>query len=152
MKVEEDKMKKKLDFELVPDACWGYNLRTILSKKQWDFLKKDAKQRAGGICSICGKKTDKLDAHEVWSYDEKNAIQKLEDIISVCKDCHSVIHIGYTHLKGDIEKAEKHYMKVNNCSYVEYRNALGKANDRHRQLNQISEWRLDLSYLKTYTK
>ena len=104
-------MAHRLDFELVPDGCWYSNLRSILSKKQWDFLKADAKQRAGGFCMICGRKTDKLDAHERWSYDEKNAVQKLEDILAVCKDCHSVIHIGYTQLKGNEERAEKHFMK-----------------------------------------
>ena len=72
----------KLNFELVPDGCWYSNLRTILSKKQWDFLKAYAKEQSGGKCAICGKKTDRLDAHEVWSYDRENAVQKLEDIIN----------------------------------------------------------------------
>ena len=47
----------KLNFELVPDGCWYSNLRSILSKRQWDFLKSEAKERAGGKCMICGKKT-----------------------------------------------------------------------------------------------
>ena len=74
-------MKRKLEFELVPDGCWYSNLRAILSKEQWDFIKKDAKTRAGGRCVICGKKTAALDAHEVWEYDAKNGIQKLKDVI-----------------------------------------------------------------------
>lgn len=143
-------MDYKLNFELVPDGCWYSNLRSILSKKQWDFLKAEAKEKANGACMICGKKTDKLDAHERWSYDEKNAVQKLEDIIAVCKDCHSVIHIGYTQLKGNEERAEKHFMKVNGCSYAEYRHALGLANEIHTRRNGIFEWKLDLTYLKKY--
>ena len=115
----------KLNFELVPDGCWYSNLRSLLSKKQWDFLRADAKARADGRCTICGRKTDKLEAHERWSYDEKNAVQKLEDIVAVCKDCHSVIHIGRTQLVGNEERAEKHYMKVNNCSYSDYRRMKG---------------------------
>ncbi len=141
---------KKLQFELVPDGCWYSNLRTILSKAQWDFLKSDAKERADGKCMICGTKTSRLEAHERWSYDEKTATQKLEDIVAVCKDCHAVIHIGRTQLKGDEARAEKHYMKVNNCTYAEYRKELGKANEIHQRRNQISEWKLDLSYLKKY--
>ena len=78
---------------MVPDCCWCSNLRSILSKEQWAFLRADAKDRANGRCSICGKKTTVLDAHERWSYDEKIKVQKLEDIIAVCKDCHSVIKI-----------------------------------------------------------
>ncbi len=141
----------KLEIQLIPDGCWKYNLRTILSKAQWDFLKADAKNRAGGKCMICGAKTTRLEAHEKWSYDEQNGIQKLEDIVAVCKDCHSVIHINRTWVKGDIERAENHYMKVNDCSYAEYRKALGNANETHKRLNQVSEWKLDISYLKKYT-
>lgn len=144
-------MKYKLNFELVPDGCWYSNLRSILSKKQWDFLKKEARQNSGGYCTICGKKTNFLDAHEVWDYDCEKGVQKLTDIIAVCKDCHSVIHIGYTQLKGDEERAEKHFMKVNCCSYAEYRKALGEANELHMKRNLVSEWKLDLSYLKKYT-
>ena len=140
----------KLKFELVPDGCWYSNLRAILSKKQWDFLKAYAKEQSGGKCAICGRKTDRLDAHEVWSYDRENAVQKLEDVISVCKDCHSVIHIGRTQLKGDEERAEKHYMKVNNCTYAEYRKALGLANEEHIKNNLVSEWKIDLTYLKKF--
>lgn len=142
--------KKILKIELVPDGCWHYNLRSILTAKQWDFLKAEAKKRSGGRCSVCGKKTSLLDAHERWSYDEKNGIQKLTDIVAVCKDCHSVIHIGRTSIAGNIERAEEHYMKVNGATYAEYRSALKEANEEHIRRNKVSEWKLDLSYLKKY--
>lgn len=140
----------KLEFELVPDACWGVNLRSLLPKNTWDFLRKDAKSRANGRCMICGRKTDRLEGHEMWSYDAKNGVQKLEDIMSICHDCHSVIHIGFTQLKGNIERAENHYMKVNNCSYAQYKKELGLANEKHRKLNEVKEWSLDLTFLKQY--
>jgi hypothetical protein len=143
-------MERKLNFELVPDGCWYSNLRSILSPKDWNMIKKDAKVRSGGVCSICGKKTDKLDAHEVWSYDVEKGVQKLENVISVCKDCHSVIHIGYTQLKGNIERAEQHYQKVNACTYAEYRQDLNKANILHKERNKVSEWKLDLTWLKRF--
>lgn len=143
-------MKFKLNIELVPDGCWHSNLRTILSKKQWDFLKSDAKRRANNRCMICGKQTDKLDAHERWSYDGVCGVQKLEDIIAVCKDCHSVMHINFTYLKGDAVKAENHFIKVNNCTYAEFKRALGEANERQKELNEVSEWTIDLTYLNRY--
>ena len=143
-------MSYKLNFELVPDGCWGSNLRTILSKAQWDFLRKDAYARAEGKCMICGRKATRLEAHERWSYDMENGVQKLEDIIAVCHDCHSVIHIGRTQLKGDVERAETHFTRVNKCSYADYVKALGEANEFHRKLNAVPEWKLDLSYFKKY--
>ena len=140
----------KLNFELVPDSCWYSNLRSILSPAQWDVVRKDAYARAGGKCAICGGVSPRLEAHEQWEYDERGAIQKLKTVIAVCKNCHEVIHIGRTSLMGGEERASAHFMKVNGCTYAEYRKALGEANEAHRRRNQIPEWKLDLSYLKKF--
>mgnify|MGYP003571325081 CR=1 FL=1 len=140
-------MERKLKFELVPDSCWYSNIRTILPKKVWEYIKKDVKSRANGRCEICGKQTSLLDAHEVWSYDVKSATQKLENVIAVCKDCHAAIHIGRTSLVGNAERAEDHYMKVNGCTYTEMRADLNKANEEHKKRNLIPEWKLDVSFL-----
>ena len=145
-------MERKLNFELVPDGCWFVNLRSHYSKSDWDKLRLYAKAKANGKCMICGRKTDRLEGHEKWVYDEENALQRLEGIVSICKDCHNVIHIGRTSLYGDIERAEKHYMKVNNVTYAEYRQDLGKANEIHRRRNQISEWVTDISYAEDLLK
>lgn len=145
-------MKRKLNFELIPDGCWYYNLRAILTKEQWDYVKKDAKFRAGGKCAICNKSDSRLDAHEVWSYDEKKGVQKLKDVVAVCKDCHAAIHINRTWLKGDPERAQDHYMRVNGCSYAEMRADMGAANEKQKKLNEVPEWKLDVSWLKRFIK
>lgn len=137
----------KLEFELVPDSCWYSNLRSILTPAQWDYIRKSAYARAKGRCMICGQPTARPEAHERWEYDEKNAVQRLTDVIAVCRSCHEVIHIGRTSLLGGEERASAHFMKVNNCSYAEYRKALGEANEAHRRRNAIPEWKLDISYL-----
>ncbi len=140
----------KLEFELVPDGCWYSNLRSVLSKEQWDFVRKDAYGRAKGKCMICGAPCSRLEAHEKWSYDEERAIQKLTDVIAVCAQCHAVIHIGRTQLKGDEKAACEHFMRVNGVSYAEYRKALGEANAVHARRNKVSEWALDLTWLRRY--
>lgn len=140
----------KLNFELVPESCWYSNLRSILSPDQWDFIRKDAYARAGGKCMICGAPSRRLEAHERWEYDEKAQVQKLADVVAVCRSCHEVIHIGRTQLIGGEERACAHFMKVNGCTYSEYRKALGEANAAHRRRNQIPEWKLDLTLLKRY--
>lgn len=145
-------MDIKLEFELVPDGCWKSNLRNMISKKAWDFLRAEAKERAGGKCMICGKQTSRLEAHERWSYDAEKGIQKLEDIISVCRDCHQAIHIERTHLTSDWQRIEDHFMKVNGCTYAQMRKLMGEANEKQRELNKVSEWAIDLSYLKRYIK
>ena len=141
----------KLQFELVPESCWCSNLRSQLPKEAWDIIRKRAYARAGGKCMICGAPTSRLEAHERWAYDEENAVQRLEDVVAVCKSCHEVIHIGRTSLLGGEERACAHFMKVNGCNYAEYRKALGLANEAHQRRNKIAEWKLDLSYLKKFT-
>lgn len=143
--------KRKLNFELIPVGCWKRNLHEILPKPAWDIIKKDALERAGSKCAVCGKKTDSLDAHEIWSYDEKNAVQKLENVIAICKDCHSAIHICRTQIKGNAERAEDHYMKVNGCTYSEMRADMGQANEINERRNKIGEWKQDLTWLKRFT-
>lgn len=82
----------------------------------------------------------------------KDGYAKLEDVIAVCHTCHSVIHIGRTQLTGEEDKAIEQFMRVNKCSYADYRKALGEANARHRKLNEIPEWNLDISWLERFGK
>lgn len=142
----------KLNFELVPDSCWYSNLRSILSSEQWDLVRKRAYARAGGKCMICGAPTKRLEAHERWEYDEKTNTQRLAGIVAVCRSCHEVIHIGRTQLMGREREAEAHFMKVNGCTYAEYRKALGEANADHARRNRVPEWKLDISYLLEFIK
>lgn len=141
----------KLKFEMIPDGCWYSNLRSVLPPELWDAVRRDAYARADGKCAVCGAPSRRLEAHERWSYDEERGIQKLEDVIAVCPACHAVIHIGRTQLMGNERAAEEHFMKVNGCSYAEYRRELGKANEVHARLNRVSEWALDVGLLNRFT-
>jgi hypothetical protein len=51
---------------------------------------------------------------------------------------------------GREKEASEHYMKVNGCTYAEYRKALGEANEEHRRRNEIGEWQLDITKLKDF--
>lgn len=131
----------------MPDSCWRSNLRTLLPKGAWQKIRKIALGRAQGKCEICGAETSRLEVHENWSYDEQNKVQKLESVNAICKGCHSVIHAGRTQLAGNEDKMIAHFCKVNDCSYSDYRRALGKANEDHARRNRVDEWQLDASYL-----
>ena len=144
-------MEYKLDFELVPDSVWYSNLRSVLKPKEWDIVRRDAYARAEGRCMICGRPAKRLEAHERWDYNIKTCTQKLVDVVAICHDCHAVIHIGRTQLVGDIDRAIKHFLKVNSCSYADYIKALSRANTLHQERNKIGEWKLDISWLKRFT-
>lgn len=139
----------KLNFELVPDSCWYSNLRSQLPKEVWDRIRKKAYARAGGKCMLCGAPTARLEAHEQWEYDDAGGVQKLVNVIAVCRACHEVIHIGRTQLMGREKEACEHYLKVNGCTYAEYRKALGQVNETHRERSR-REWRLDVSELPKF--
>lgn len=139
----------KLNFELVPDSCWYSNLRSELPKEVWDKIRKSAYARASGKCMICGAPSTRLEAHEQWEYDDKNGVQKLKNVVAICRPCHEVIHIGRTQLMGREREASEHFMKVNGCSYAEYRKALGEANAIHRERSK-KEWQLDVSELPKF--
>lgn len=145
-----DGNKYKLDFELVPDGCWYSNLRSVLKPEYWDVVRRDAYARAGDRCMICGRAVRRLEAHERWAYDETTHTQILTDVVAVCRQCHAVIHIGRTQLMGGEREAADWFMRVNGCSYAEYRAALGRANEEHQRLNRVSEWKLDISWLKSH--
>lgn len=144
--------KLKLDFEVLPSGAWNNNLRTVFSKKAWDFIRKDAYDRAGNKCAICGRKVSRLEAHERWEFNKTTCTQKLTDVIAVCNSCHTVIHIGRAQLLGLEDRAIKHFQKVNDCDYQGYINALKKANEKCIELSTVSDWVLDLDWIKRFVE
>lgn len=138
----------KLDFELVPEECWYSNLRSVLKPSDWDKVRFDAYARAGGKCMVCGRWTKRLEAHEKWSYDEENALQKLEDVVALCHACHEVKHISRTQLVGRGTEAMEHFMRVNGVSQMEYHEALQKANEEYLRRNKVEGWVTDISWLQ----
>ena len=140
----------RLTFELVPEECWRANLRTFLTEKQWDIVRKDAYKNSGYTCSKCGAK-GRLEAHEVWRYDDKKALQKLMGVTALCSLCHKVAHISRTFLVGEGELAEAHFKKVNACSQSDFHAELQRANEEYAKRNQVEGWTTDFSWLyETY--
>ncbi len=138
----------KLKFEMVPEECWYSNLRSVLKPNEWDIVRRDAYRRAKGRCSVCGRAVQRLEAHERWSYDESRALQKLETVVALCRNCHEVVHISRTQLVGRGAEAMEWFMKVNECSQMDFHAALGQANEEYLRRNRIEGWVTDISWLK----
>lgn len=133
---------------MVPEECWYSNLRSVLKPSDWDRVRKDAYARAGGKCCVCGKRNTRLEAHERWSYDEGRALQKLEDVVALCHACHEVTHISRTQLMGRGMEAMEHFQKVNECSQMEFHEALQAANEEYLRRNRIEGWVTDITWLQ----
>ena len=117
----------KLEIELVPSTIWFSNIRNAVSKDDWDKIREESYAKTNYKCGICGV-TGKLNCHEIWEYDDKNKIQRLNGFIALCDNCHWIKHIGLAGImsnKGKLNYEEliEHFCKVNECtreSFLKY--------------------------------
>jgi hypothetical protein len=130
--------------DLVPTTSWYKNLRNK-DPKAWGKIRKASYAKAGHKCEICGAK-GMLHCHEQWEYDNIKGIQKLVGLISLCPDCHEVMHIGLAELNGRYENAIQHMMKVNNIGKRKAEEIVRSSFIAWKKLSKI-QWELDLSFL-----
>ena len=131
----------KLTIDLLPKGAWGNDFSKTLPKKEWDIVRNSCYERANNKCEICGFETDELDAHEVWDFDIETKTQTLKDIIAICSKCHGVKHIRNSQRLGFGENAKRHFMKVNNCSEMEFAAHLVKAQMDFEERNKVYRWK-----------
>lgn len=106
---------------MVPQSLWGMNLRALLTEEDWKRIAKDARDRAGRRCRVCGEVGPKwpVEADEGWAYDDQRRIQILKGVIALCPDCHAVGHWGRTLTLGDSDRALKWMARVNRITTAE---------------------------------
>jgi 5-methylcytosine-specific restriction endonuclease McrA len=141
----------KLTIELVPKTCWFSNVRAVLSRREWQGLKRAVFSSAGHRCQICNGQGPKwpVECHEVWQYDDHERIQTLSRLIALCPSCHQVKHIGLAKTLRRDQKALKHLARVNGWTKSQ---ADRYVSDQFSQWEERSrhEWRLDIDHLRTY--
>lgn len=141
----------KLTIELVPASSWFNNVRAVLTRSQWDVLRKQVYSQAWDLCQICGGVGPKhpVECHEIWHYDDKKLIQKLVGMIALCPDCHMVKHIGLAQVQNKGDKAIKHLMKVNKLSKKEAEKYVKESFEIWAKRSS-KNWKLDISILESY--
>ena len=105
----------KLTIELVPATSWGDNVRSRVSRTQWDVLRKQVYANANYHCECCERPVRVLDCHEIWQYDELTRVQTLAGLQALCKACHQVKHIGRAAVMG-------HYVEA--CQWLQHVNKM----------------------------
>ena len=143
-------IKHILQIELIPKSCWGSNVRTKVKKKDWDIIRRAVYAKEKMHCHICEELCKPLDAHEVWEFNEETHVQKLIDIIGVCKACHGVIHFGRAQKFGYAEEATIQFFKVNDyCdNIIDLKIEMMRAKSLYLELSEIKDWKLDLSLIE----
>ena len=104
----------KLWANLVPEKTFNINLRKVLSKEEWEILRKAVYKKANYECYICGASTPNLEIHEEWLYDYNSSIQQLNEINALCDLCYLNKHPDRKHDKA---KSILHLSLVNNEAY-----------------------------------
>jgi 5-methylcytosine-specific restriction endonuclease McrA len=140
-----------LTVELIPQSCWFSNVRSAVSKKQWDTIRYRVYSEAYHICQICGGigPQHPVEAHEIWEYDDKNHIQKLIGMVALCPACHRCKHFGLAQVQGKEERALTHLMKVNRIKRPEALKYLKQVFTQWAE-RSTKKWELDISYLSEY--
>ncbi len=132
----------KLTISMLPKGAWNNDFSKTLSKKDWDKLREVALKRANGRCEICGYKTEELDVHEEWDFDVKKKTQTLKNIIAICSRCHGVKHFKNSVRLGFGEEAQEHFIKVNNCSEMQFASHLNKSLINYEERNKVLRWKI----------
>ncbi len=139
-----------LTIELVPKTAWYSNVRSNVSRKEWDKIRKEQYAIANNKCEICGDSEieNRLECHEIWQYNEETWVQKLIGLVTLCTNCHKVKHAGLARIKGEEGIVIKQLMKVNKMTSQEAKKYIEEAFEVWRKRSSHI-WMLDISYLKT---
>lgn len=119
--------KHTLRLDLVPSTEFYKNARLELTKKEWESISNDIRQKNGDCCEECGGqggvpgKTQNTEAHEKWDYQEtpEGSFQVLTGIACLCTACHESTHLGLARVKGREAPAIANLMEVNNWTREE---------------------------------
>lgn len=135
--------------DLVPQTCWFTHVRSCVSERDWDRLRRMVFERAEHCCEACGRSWVpgfRLEAHERWAFDQTRRVQSLRRLICLCSDCHTATHFGLAELRGMGPVALAHLRVVTGMSEQEARVHIGSAYRLWRKRSQ-HEWTLDLGML-----
>lgn len=137
-----------LTIELVPKTCWYSNVRSEVTRAQWDHLRKITYQKANYVCEICGGRGSKhpVECHEIWKFNDEAQTQILTGLIALCPSCHEVKHIGLAGKRGRSREARSHLATVNKWSLAQAQQYI---NDAFMVWSKRSEhdWSLDISWI-----
>ena len=136
----------ELFIDLIPKTCWFTNVRYCTDSRDWDRLRDCVYSRVNNTCECCHNKTNNIEAHERWHYDNDTKTQKLVRLVALCKMCHTTTHIGLAEIKGKGSEALEHLKKVRNFTNEEAIEHKEQAFQVWRERNTI-KWNLDLSLL-----
>lgn len=136
--------------DMLPSTTWESNLRTLYSEAEWDRLRRFCYQAAGNACVSCGSRGEPhVEAHESWGFNEATGVQSLRGLLCLCPTCHKAKHLGFANRIGRLPHVLARLMWLNDWDERSMAVELEKVQARQEKLSE-REWKLDLSFLRTY--
>lgn len=138
----------KFMVELVPKTCFYSNVRSQVTQDAWDWLRRETYKQANYQCEGCGIK-GKMEAHEIWHYDDVKHIQKLHGLVCLCNKCHLSHHLGFASIQGRMPEIMKHLSKINKWTREETQLYVDLVFEVWFQRSQ-HKWEADLTFLDQF--
>lgn len=148
-------MELKLTIELVPQNAWYVNLRSLLTKDQWDQIRKEQYKQAKYVCEICGDSGKNhgypypVECHEKWQYDDTNHVQTLIGLIALCPFCHKTKHSGLAQKNNEMNIVVRQLVKVNSMTYREAEIYIHSCFMKWEERSEFS-WMTNIEWIKNY--
>lgn len=141
---------RKIRVELVPETCMWSNVRSNVTRREWEVCKAFVRERSGSRCEICGGVGRRwpVECHEIWDYDDDNQVQTLVGLIALCPPCHEATHFGRAELLGNEQRAFAQIMRVNGWT-SEHTQQYIDVQYKIWHLRSQVPWRLNIDYLAT---
>lgn len=146
-----EESEEGLGVDLIPATMWGANCRSVLTKRQWQYISDFVRHRAGWQCEFCGAGNDFrrkkwLMAHERFEFDGDT--MRLSSLICICDDCNDVTHPGHATVEGKKTMAEilGQFAEVSDISYAEARARMSEATEKFEDRSR-RDWIIDLGLI-----
>lgn len=135
----------------VPLPLWGWNLRSLLERQDWNRIRRDAYVASGRCCRICGGVGEHhpVEADEIWVCDDDACVQSLSTVCAICPSCHGVRHWGRTAMLGNERVALAHMAYVNRLSIHECQHLIDARMKEWAQ-RSTQEWTLDITWVEKH--
>ena len=145
----------RLKIDLIPESCFYKNVRSNVTKQEWDIIRKRVYKESNYVCSICeGSGLEQgfkhpVECHEIFEYNLETLTQTLVSFESICPMCHKVHHIGLSGIQGFYNACIKHFCKVNNCTMKDWKKHEEESWNSWKERSKYS-WKLNIDLLKDY--
>lgn len=78
----------------IPSPLHGLNPRRLMGEKEWDEQRFACYAKAQWTCEVCQAKCERMQAHELYTYNYVTHTAIYKRLIAVCDRCHRAIHSG----------------------------------------------------------